>query len=396
MLLTKSVADRRPLILHVVHRFDVGGLENGIVNLINHMPEGTYRHAVVALTEVAEDFAQRIARADVPFYAMHKMPGQGLWIYPQMVSLLRALSPDIVHTRNLAPLEMSVPAWLARVPVRIHGEHGRDVEDLDGSSRRYQWIRRIYRPFVNHYVSLSKDLSGYLINRVGVSPENITQIYNGVNTERFRPAINSDSVSGCPFSVQQHWIIGTVGRMMPVKDQLTLARSFIRALKRQPALRDRLRLVMVGEGPLREVARVELDGAGVGDLCWLPGGRSDIPNVMRCFNCFVLPSLAEGVSNTILEAMATGLPVVATGVGGNGEIVTAQTGEIVLAANPDAMAESLLRLANDPDRASKLGVAGRREVESRFSLTAMVAAYIELYDRLLRSVQSTPVAGSKL
>lgn len=388
--------DRRPLVLHVVYRFDVGGLENGIVNLINHMPEQDYRHAVLALTEVAEGFARRITRADVPTYAMHKPPGQGFWMYPRMVSLFKTLSPAIVHTRNLAALEMTVPAWLARVPVCVHGEHGRDVEDLDGTVRRYHWMRRAYRPFVDHYVALSQDLASYMRNKVGVAPADLTQIYNGVDAKRFVPAASNASVPGCPFSAPAHWIIGTVGRMQTVKDQLTLARAFVRALQRQPALRDRLRLVMIGDGPLRARVRAEVDRAGVGELCWLPGERGDVADVMRGFHCFALPSLAEGVSNTILEAMATALPVIATDVGGNAELVIAgRTGELVPAADSEAMAQSLLRLAGDPDRARRMGAAGRAAVEARFSMPAMVGAYCNLYGRLLRPHRPALVAPAQ-
>jgi sugar transferase (PEP-CTERM/EpsH1 system associated) len=164
-----TVHDLRPLVAHVVYRFDVGGLENGLVNLINHMPSDTYRHVVISLTEIT-DFRRRIGRDDVQLLALKKAPGHTLWIYPQLFRLFRELRPVIVHSRNLAALEVVVPAWAAGVPVRIHGEHGRDVGDLDGSNRKYQWLRRCYRPFVTHYIALSRDLEHYLTSRVGMSP----------------------------------------------------------------------------------------------------------------------------------------------------------------------------------------------------------------------------------
>ena len=145
--------DVRPLVAHVMYRFDIGGLENGVVNLINHMPPGAYRHAVISLTEIT-DFHKRIARDDVEFIALNKSPGHALWIYVRLFRLFRRLRPAIVHTRNLGALELVVPAWAAGAPVRIHGEHGRDVGDLDGSNKKYQWVRRIYRPFVTHYIAL--------------------------------------------------------------------------------------------------------------------------------------------------------------------------------------------------------------------------------------------------
>ncbi len=378
----RAPADPRPLVVHVVYSFDVGGLENGVVNLINEMPPGAYRHAIVALTEIT-DFCERIVREDVEFYALHKPPGHALCIYPKLFTLFRLLRPAIVHTRNLAALEVAVPAWAARVPVRIHGEHGRDVGDLDGSNKKYQWVRRLYRPFVTHFIALSRDLESYLTRKVGVPQAKVRQIYNGVDAQRFHPAATRKAIAGCPFVDPSLWLVGTVGRMQAVKDQSTLARAFIRALEIAPELRSVLRLVMIGDGPLKSEAQALLAQADCAELAWLPGTRADVPQILRGLDCFVLPSLAEGISNTILEAMASGLPVIATDVGGNGELLAAQSGELVPAANAEALAQSIVRHARDPDAARATGHAARLAVERSFSLTAMVQQYEGLYDELL-------------
>lgn len=380
-----AATDPRPLVLHLVYRFDTGGLENGVVNLIDNLPTQAFRHAVVALTEVVPGFAKRIRRDDVALVSLRKGAGHGAKLYPQLTRVFRELRPAIVHTRNLAALECQVPAWWAGVPVRIHGEHGRDVHDLDGSRRRYQWMRRTYRPFVQHYVALSRDLGGYLQQRVGVPERRIAQIYNGVDVQRFRPSTAGRApLAGSPFDDPALFVFGTVGRMQTVKAQTSLARAFGRMLELQPSLRSRVRLVMAGSGPLRAEAQAWLDAAGLGELAWLPGERADVPDVMRGLDCFVLPSLAEGISNTILEAMASGLPVVATEVGGNAElVVSGQTGELVPAADVEALAAAMARVAADKGRAAAWGAAGRQRVEQQFSLMAMVDAYQALYDRLL-------------
>jgi len=377
--------DQRPLVLHVMYRFDTGGLENGIVNLINHMPPDAYRHAVLALTDVT-DFRQRIQRTDVGFISLRKPPGHGVWQYPKLFELFRQFRPAIVHSRNLAALEVQVPAWAAGVPVRIHGEHGRGMEDQDGNGATYQRVRRLYRPFVNHYTALSRDLADYLVDKVNVSPKKITQVYNGVDADRFCPSPNGpQSIAGCPFDPEQHWLVGTVGRMQTVKDQVMLAHAFVHALVLAPELRIRMRLVMVGEGPLRAQAQAVLNAAGLGALAWLPGERNDVAEVMCGLHTFALPSLAEGISNTILEAMASGLPVVATAVGGNADlVVSGQTGYIVPAAHPHAMALRLVELASSPERALRLGRAGRQRVQATFSMQAMVATYQRVYDQQLR------------
>jgi sugar transferase (PEP-CTERM/EpsH1 system associated) len=374
--------DARPLVVHVMHAFDVGGLENGVVNLINHMPRDSYRHAVLALTRITE-FRARVQRDDVEFIALGKRPGHAVHLYPRLYSLFRRLRPAIVHTRNLAALEVAVPAWAAGVPVRLHGEHGRDVGDLDGSNRKYQRMRRLYRPFVTHQVALSRDLAHYLVDRVGVPRAQVSQIYNGVDAERFHPAERRLPIAGCPFDGAGLWIVGTVGRMQTVKDPQNLVRAFVRALAIDPALRARLRLVMVGDGALYAEVNAMLARAGVQDLAWLPGERDDVADVLRGLDAFVLPSLAEGISNTILEAMASGLPVIATDVGGNAELVVGgSTGELVPAADAEALARAIVAQARDPGAARAAGRAARQRVLGAFSLDAMVDGYRRLYDTL--------------
>lgn len=381
------VPDPRPLIAHVLYRFDTGGLENGVVNLLNLLPPERYRHVVIALTEVT-DFRLRVKRSDVEFVALHKPPGHGLWQYPALYRLFKRLRPAIVHSRNLAALEVSVPAWAAGVPICLHGEHGRDLSDLDGSSKRYQRVRRIYSPFVHRYVALSQDLAHYLTGRVGIASSRIVQIYNGVDSLKFKPAEGvRPAIAQCPFSGPELLIFGTVGRMQGVKDQTTLAQAFVHALQQQPGLRSSWRLAMAGDGELRPKALAILAQAGMADLAYLPGERVDVADWMRGLDVFVLPSLAEGVSNTILEAMASGLPVIATRVGGNAELVEqGRTGLLVEAGDVQGMAQAMLQLGNASGRAlaSEMGRQGRQAVEQRFSMQAMLAAYQRLYDEALR------------
>jgi sugar transferase (PEP-CTERM/EpsH1 system associated) len=379
----RHVSGTPPLIAHVVYRFDVGGLENGVANLLNRMESARFRHAVIALTEVT-DFRRRVERRDVAFIALRKGGGHGVKLAPRLYRLFRELRPAIVHTRNLAALEASLPAGLARVPVRLHGEHGWDVTDLAGTSRKNRLIRLLYRPFVTHYVALSTDLQRYLARQVGIAPARITQIYNGVDTVRFAPSRAKAHVGGCPFDPAACWVVGTVGRMQAVKDQVTLALAFAHACRIDPQAAVRMRLIIVGDGPQRAEVDQALRDVGVAHLAWLAGARDDVDRILRAMDCFVLPSLAEGISNTVLEAMATGLPVIATRVGGNPELVDdGSTGALVPAGDAEALAQKLLALFRDPDEASRLGAAARRTVERRFSLERMVDDYAGLYDDLL-------------
>ena len=142
---------------------------------------------------------------------------------------------------------------------------------------------------------------------------------------------------------------------------------------------------MVGDGPLRADVEGVLDRAGLRELAWLPGERADIPDVMRGLDCFVLPSLAEGISNTLLEAMSCALPVVATKVGGNPELVDdGATGRLVPPANYDALTAAMVHYFDDSAMARRHGSAARSAVEHRFSLDRMVRDYRALYDGLRR------------
>jgi len=383
MQTTMHMHDPRPLVAHVVYRFDVGGLENGVVNLINNMPEEAFRHVVIALTVVTE-FRERIARDDVQFIALNKPPGHALWLYPKLYKLFRDLRPDIVHSRNLAALETVVPAWAARIPVRIHSEHGREGGDVSNTSSKYQLIRKIYSPFVTYFLALSRDLENYLKEHVGISEARLTQIYNGVDTRKFIPTPFRTPILGSPFNDRGFWVVGTVGRIQEVKDQATLVRAFAEVVNSDPGLRARLRLIVVGEGPLRNDIQVLVDQLGVTHLTWMPGARSDIPHILQGFDCFVLPSLSEGISNTILEAMATGLPVIATNTGGNPELVDdRRTGVLVDVRNVAAMASAITSLANSQKDAKQMGLSGRNRVVDTFSIDSMVRSYCRLYDQLL-------------
>jgi len=373
-----------PLVAHVIYRLDVGGLENGLVNLINRIPAGRYRHAIICLTDYSA-FRQRIQRGDVPVFALNKPPGNSPITHFKLWRLLKQLRPDIIHTRNLGALEATVPAALAGVPVRIHGEHGRDIDDLDGTNTRRQIVRRLFKPFVHQYIAMSRDLESYLQHKIGVLPSRISQIYNGVDSKRFHPAgKNRDAVPYPDFSGPGHFVIGSVGRMQDVKDPLTLARAFVRLMQATPGSEQRLRLVMVGDGPLRERARMLLAEAGVDQYAWLPGERNDVASIMRSFDLFVLPSLAEGISNTILEAMASGLPVLATAVGGSPELVQAGvTGTLVPRDDPESMARAMRAYAESAELCRRHGMEARRTIERRFGMDAMVNAYMAVYDQLL-------------
>lgn len=161
--------------------------------------------------------------------------------------------------------------------------------------------------------------------------------------------------------------IGTVGRMHGVKDQLTLVRAYIQLLTKHPSLIGTVNLLLIGDGPLREQAIVLLENNNLLAHVWLPGARADIAAIMRSLDIFVLPSQAEGISNTILEAMATGLPVLATAVGGNSELVLeGETGLLVPHSEPEAMATALLTLLENKPLRLQFGKSAHQRILENF------------------------------
>lgn len=370
----------RKRVVHVVYSFSVGGLENVIVQLINRLPSERFEHVVLSLTTVS-DFKNRINQPGVRFIELNKPPGHAVALYPRIFKLLRELQPDVLHSCNLAALELTPLAWLARIPRRIHAEHGWDAHDPQGHNPRYQRLRRIYKPFVSHYVSVSQDLDRYLAHEIGIHATRRSLIANGVDTHIFSPSASTPALpGGCPFG-PECWLIGTVGRLQTVKNQPLLARAFVRLIQSHPDARERVRLIVVGEGPLRgDVERI-LDDAGLRELAWLPGARQDVPDILRALHCFVLPSQTEGTSCTLQEAMASGLPTVATAVGGTPDLVdTDRTGQLVPPGDVEAMAQALWRYVSDPALAQQHGAAARVQAVERFGIGGMITRYQALFE----------------
>jgi sugar transferase (PEP-CTERM/EpsH1 system associated) len=371
-----------PLIAHVIHRLHVGGLENGLVNLINRIPDDKYKHAIICLTDYT-DFRNRINK-DVDLFALHRKEGNDFSLYFKLWRLFRELKPEIVHTRNLAALEAQFPALLAGVPCRIHGEHGRDIPDLDGTSKKYQLLRKAFRSIVDRFIPLSLDLQEYLEEKVGVTAKKITHICNGVDIKKFHPASAGDKkIPELKNYNEDCIVIGTVGRMEAVKDQLTLAKAFIELMNSDNDRKNKLRLVMVGDGSLRDLVIQMMEDANLTEVCWFPGPRDDVPELLRTFDIFVLPSLAEGISNTILEAMASGLPIVATDVGGNSELIDeGNIGFLVPRDNPAAMAEAISRYVEEPEMRDQHAKNAQKRAAQEFSIDNMVSKYTCVYDEV--------------
>lgn len=353
-----------PLVVHLIFCLDTGGLERVMLNCIRGMANQGFRHAVVSLTH-ASSFASQLP-ADVPVYCLGKKPGADLSVHIKLWRLLRELRPAILHSYNLATLEYHPISWLAGVRGHFHAEHGRDVSDPNGTNKKYQWLRRLISPFVHRYIAVSDDLNQWLLQQVRLPKRKVQLIYNGINTERFNP---SAAKNDC-FSFVH------VARLSPIKDQATLIAAFA-LLCQQSTLP--CRLLLVGDGPLRQQLEQLAQTTGAGDRIEFLGERQDIAQLMQQSHVFVMSSLAEGIPMTVLEAMACGLPVVATAVGGLPELIQPEQGRLVAAASAQALAGAMQQYLEQPALAVAHGQSARQRVCEQFSEPAMVSQYLSLY-----------------
>ena len=359
-------------LLHIVYRFDIGGLEMVMVNLINSLSEQQFKHIIVSLTDANPAMIAALKPNYIDVIELHKPLGNDFKIHYQLWQLFRNYCPDIVHSYNLATLEYQFIAFLARVPLRIHAEHGRDIYDLDGSNKKYQWLRRLLNPFIHYWVPVSQELASWLINTVTISKHKVKLIYNGIDLARYQPLPKN--------STSQIFTIGTVGRAAAVKNQLALIKAVESLLQQHPKFIKKMQLIIVGDGELLPQMQAYVDERHLQNIVHFLGARNDVADLLSQFDLFVLPSLAEGIALTILEAMASGLPVIATQVGGNPELIEpAINGQLIPVQNEQALIDAILYYLEKPQRCQQHGNEARQKVEGTFSLQTMTKHYIELY-----------------
>lgn len=373
-----------PLIVHVLHALHIGGMENGLVNLVNHLPAERFRHLIVCVEDFSPAFRARITRPDVEVLALERSR-IGVWaLRRRLYALCRAHRPALVHTRNLSGLDAQLPARLAGVPC-VHSEHGWDIDNLQGRAFKPLLLRRLHRPLARRYLAVSRDLARFLVDAVGIPPARVVCQPNGVDAERFAPVPSpARSCLPAPLRNPARVIFGTVGRLQAVKDQATLIRAFAHLVAQGSGPTPGL--VLVGDGPLRGELQQLVASLNLGEAVFFAGPSDRVPELMQAMDVFVLPSLNEGISNTLLEAMATGLPVLATRVGGNGELFEAgREGEFFSPEDVTGLAGLMHATAADSARRAAYGRAARTRVEAQFSLPRMMAGYARFYAEALGS-----------
>jgi len=367
-------------ILHAVDSLASGGTELVSAALIERT-EGRFDHAVCSVRG-SGPAANGVAGFRVPITFLGKQRGHDWGLALRIARLCRRLRPHVVHARNWGTMDAVIGARLAGVPVVIQSEHGRELSDLEGLHRRRLGIRRLLAPFIDMHVVVSEHLQRWLLERVRVRPEKVRVVPNGVDPIRFQPLRQRDLVREQHGYGRTDLVFGAVGRLTPVKDHRTLLEAFDAVAKRRP----HSRLILIGDGAERPRLEEQVRQRGLADRVRLVGYRDDVPQWLGLMDVFVQPSLMEGMSNAVLEAMAAALPVVATAVGGTPEIVEhGVTGLLVPPATPHALGDAMMSYGADDHARVMHGAAGRERAERDFPLAKMIAGYVGVYcDALAR------------
>lgn len=356
-------------IVQVVLSLEVGGQERLLVRMARALHELGQHVDVVTLSAGG---ALRAELGDVPVHDVVKRRGFDHTLYTRLFRLFRELRPDVVHTHNSVPLEYAAPAArLARVRRTIHTKHGHIAY-----SRTALELARLATRAVDAFVAVSDDTAGTAAREERPSAKRLSVIENGIPLGQFAPdaaarlAIRKEL--GIP---DDALVVGSVGRLVEEKDYPLLVRAMA------PLLGPRMWLVIVGEGMVRasiEAAIRALDPAQQKHVV-LTGERRDVSRVLCAFDVFALSSRAEGLPLVIPEAMAAGLPVVATAVGGIPGIVPEDTGALVRSGDVEALRAALTRFTGDAALRSAASTAARRYALGRFAQERMLEQYLLLY-----------------
>ena len=362
-------------ILHILDSLQIGGLENGVVNLVNSLDPCKYNHVICCLREVGL-MAERIDRKDTEIISMGN-DSTDYFMPIKLMHLISRIRPQVVHTRNWGTIDGIIAAKLARVKYVIHGEHGREFTDLYGSNYRRNLARWALGRWVNFFVAVSDEIKSWLLNQVGIPGGKIVTIINGVDTKKFSPPSDKKKSKQDIGIDPNTFIVGTVGRLDKVKNYEMLIKAMPLKSSKFP-----YKLILIGDGPERANLEAFVRIHGLSNVDFL-GEKQNIHDYLQIFDLFVLTSVGEGISNTILEAMATGLPVIATRVGGNPEIVEdSVTGSLIPSGDHALLSEMITKYMNDRSLCERQVQAGRSRCEKLFSLNVMVEKYDRLYSNL--------------
>lgn len=365
-------------VVHLVSTLNIGGLEKVVCDLVREVERENIHAEVVCLGEIGA-LADEFKSLDVTVTALNVLGNGILAPANALLRYLQSTSFDVLHTHNETPhLAGALVRCRLRVPVLVHTKHGRNQPDKwkrVAMNRFSAWMSDVV-------VAVSHDAADVCRGIERIPERKIRVIHNGIDLQRFVPhqEVTSERVLRA---------IHVARIADPPKDHATLLRAVRLVVDQIPSFQ----LEIVGDGPSRPEIEFLCGQLDLRENVTFSGFRSDVAKRLSKSGLAILSSLTEGLSITLLEAMAMGLPVVATNVGGNKEVVVHdETGLLVPPRQPSLMASAILEFIRSPAGAAEMGRSGRRRVETRFGLPNVARQYEELYASLLRR---TSVGKSK-
>jgi sugar transferase (PEP-CTERM/EpsH1 system associated) len=365
-------------ILHVIETLEVGGAEAVVANIVNHASPGI-RAGVCCLMH-AGPIASRI-HPGIEIIEMGKAQhGNDYRIPFRLAKILRTRNVDIVQSHDWGTLlETTLAATLAGVTA-IHMAHGPSIHypanDRWTSLKRYlrRTAERLASLKIKCAIAVSEVVRQELINNVGIPEKKVVLIHNGIN---LKTVTQDSAVKRAELNISpEDILLITVGRLAEIKNYSLLLNALALSIKHEP----KLKLIMVGDGPDRGRLEENTRILGLSGRVIFLGNRDDVRDWLAASHIFVLPSFYEGISIALLEAMAAELPVIATRVGGNPEVVKNDVnGLLIESGNVKELSGALLRLARDSELRERMGLAARTCVEAEFDLKKSIRQYENLY-----------------
>lgn len=365
----------QPKIAHVVLSLQPGGLERLVCTLVSSPLLASLPTIVVCLDEPGV-LAPMVETAGCRIVMVKRRAGLDVGLIGRLARVFKQEGVTVIHTHSLDPmLYAGWAAWFTSVPVRIHTQH-------DTWLRTYNWKDRlkfrVASTVFHKIVGVSEDTTR-AFGLYGITSQKAVTILNGIEEKKFtrkQKEANQATIESTHGCAQKEWVVGSVARLSPEKGihHLLHAHAILR-LRGLP-----IRLVLVGEGPQRRDLEILAQTLGISTTVEFLGYQEHVETFLSTFDFFALPSITEGIPLSLLEAMANGLPVVASNVGGIPEIVAHQeSGLLVSPGQPEALAQALEQLIQDPGEAERIAKNAEGRIRARFGMTAMSEAYHFLY-----------------
>lgn len=360
-------------VMHIVENLEVGGMENGVVNIANNIDKVCFRFSICCLSHPGV-LSKRIQDKSTLVVSLGWSGGFRPKLILELARIFKENKVDIIHTHGWVTLiYSSVASLIAKNRVLIHGEHG--VFHLD--NRRRKTAFRFISSYVDKYITVSYSLEKELEELVNIGYGKIITIPNGVDLQKFVP-LSSAAICdikadlGIPLSVH---VIGSAGRLEPIKNYEMLLHVFANLCRCVD-----VHCVLIGNGSQRTKLEVLAKQLGVGEKVHFTGKVDNPHQVMSVLDIFVCTSFSEGMSNTVLEAMACGKPIVATNVGDNGKLVDdGCNGFLVLSEDSKGLEKALNLLISDKEMLKKFGSCSRKIAEEKYDILKMVISYQDIY-----------------